>query len=134
MAHGESRGERASRIDFLSPGRGDIITMGRVGSLCRPDQIGAHALICAPQSHGFRRGPHYCAANAASDHAEAFKLTLMGLARPTATQGRPKGRPYNAKVSYLRRRSPQQIGRGGWGGWGASYQCTSKKTHLKKDS
>jgi len=87
MAHGESRGKSGSCNDFLSPGRGDIIATGRVGFLCRPDQIGAHALLCAARSHGFRRGPHYCAANAASDDAEALKLTLMGLALSSPSRG-----------------------------------------------
>ena len=84
--------------------------------------------------HSFsRRGPHYCAANAASDHAEAFKLTLMGLApangNPRPPQGaalQRKGIISQAAVSPADR--PRQVG------GGASYQCTSKKTHLKKDN
>ena len=41
---------------------------------------GAHALLCAAQSHDLRRGPQYYAANAASDDAEAIKLASMGQA------------------------------------------------------
>jgi len=63
-----------------------------VGFLCRPPRR-AHALICAARSHGLRRGPHYCAANAASDDTEAPKLTLMVLHRinPIRCPRQPSG-------------------------------------------
>ena len=77
MAHGESRGEIEKWKYVSSPGRGDIITTDRARFLCRPQQR-AHVLVCAARSHGFRRGPHYDAANAASDDAEPLKITLMG--------------------------------------------------------
>jgi hypothetical protein len=70
-------GKKGRRYDFRSHGSGDIITKDRAGFLCRHCR-GSRADVryTVPR---LRRGPHYCAADAALYDAEAVKLTLVGL-------------------------------------------------------
>ena len=85
-----------------------------MGFLCRPDQIGAHALLntARPIPHAGPWAIPLCGtANAASDDAEALRSTLMGLAPAWPSQRLEQSRQ---RTAHWKRWGPY-LGKRQWG-------------------
>jgi len=65
VAHGDSRGEKARTMRLKSPGGATELSWWSQ-SFCR--HYVAQRAHCVRWSHGWRRGPHSCAADAAWGH------------------------------------------------------------------